>query len=41
MSCCEIKYFGVYTDPETGEEFMAPVNALYCPICSTPIIPGQ
>jgi hypothetical protein len=40
MQCCEVKYFGVYIDPETGAEFMVPVNALYCPVCGTPIIPG-
>lgn len=40
MQCCEIKYYGVYIDPESGQAFMAPVVALYCPVCGTPLIPG-
>lgn len=40
MSCCEVKYYGVYLD-ERGEPYLAPVDALYCPVCGTPIIPGN
>jgi hypothetical protein len=40
MSCCDVKYYGVYIDPESGFPFIAPVAALYCPVCGTPVIPG-
>jgi len=40
MECCNHKFFWILVDPEFGTECLAPLDALYCPVCGTPLIPG-
>ncbi|WP_191965707.1 hypothetical protein [Oryzomonas sagensis] len=38
VECCDIKLFGVLIDPESKEEYLAPLHANYCPVCGTPLL---
>jgi hypothetical protein len=33
MECCEAEYYVLFTDDESGQEFIAPLIVAYCPMC--------